>query len=258
GDDAQTYTRGWAVEAAPRPRRRRAADGGRRSYRQHPGRCRALQEGHDRRGLWDGDDVRLHYRRRKSALHRRRDHAGPAYRLRRAGAEDSQTSGHRADATHARDRAAHRGLHSRGRALGHRRRGGRYGAPHQGGVAVEESTDGRRDGWTRRSGRAALQGNRIGPSRSDAGRLADRGGGARPHVVTDARTLNAWRRWGYRLLPGDLYSYILHMRPAEWPIMAGHTLLGFVLAVGLRGAGSGEQWGHAILALVIWVVFLNG
>jgi len=76
--------------------------------------------------------------------------------------------------------------------------------------------------------------------------------------VTDARTLNAWRRWGYRLLPGDLYSYILHMRPAEWPIMAGHTLLGFVLAVGLRGAGSGEQWGHAILALVIWVVFLNG
>src|SRR6059036_306431 len=62
----------------------------------------------------------------------------------------------------------------------------------------------------------------------------------------------------FRSLPGDLYSYILHMRPAEWPIMAGHTLLGYVLAVGVRGAGSGEQWGHAILALVIWVVFLNG
>jgi 4-hydroxybenzoate polyprenyltransferase len=77
-------------------------------------------------------------------------------------------------------------------------------------------------------------------------------------VVTDARTLNAWRRWGYRLLPGDYYSYVLHMRPAEWPIMAGHTLLGYVLAVGLRGAGSGEQLGPAILALVIWVVFLNG
>ena len=76
--------------------------------------------------------------------------------------------------------------------------------------------------------------------------------------MTDARTLNAWRRWGYRLLPGDLYSYILHMRPAEWPIMAGHTLLGYVLAVGLRGAGSGERLGPAILALVIWVVFLNG
>jgi len=77
-------------------------------------------------------------------------------------------------------------------------------------------------------------------------------------VVTDARTLNAWRRWGYRVLPGDLYSYILHMRPAEWPIMAGHTLLGYVLAVGVAGARSAEQIGAALLALVIWVVFLNG
>jgi len=77
-------------------------------------------------------------------------------------------------------------------------------------------------------------------------------------VVTDARTLNAWRRWGYRVLPGDLYSYILHMRPAEWPIMAGHTLLGYILAVGVQGAGSGEQSGAALRALVIWVVFLNG
>ncbi|HEV8510456.1 MAG TPA: UbiA family prenyltransferase [Gemmatimonadales bacterium] len=77
-------------------------------------------------------------------------------------------------------------------------------------------------------------------------------------MVSDARTLNAWRRWGYRLLPGDLYSYILHLRPAEWPIMAGHTLLGYVLAVGVQGAGSGEQLGTALRALVIWVVFLNG
>lgn len=76
--------------------------------------------------------------------------------------------------------------------------------------------------------------------------------------MSDARSLNAWRRWGYRLLPGDLYSYILHLRPAEWPIMAGHTLLGYVLAVGVRGAASGEQLGTAVLALVIWVVFLNG
>jgi len=77
-------------------------------------------------------------------------------------------------------------------------------------------------------------------------------------VVTDARTLNAWRRFGYRLLPGDVYSYILHMRPAEWPIMAGHTLLGYVLAVGVRGALSGEHIGAALRALGIWVVFLNG
>ncbi len=77
-------------------------------------------------------------------------------------------------------------------------------------------------------------------------------------MVSDARTLNAWRRWGYRVLPGDLYSYLLHMRPAEWPIMAGHTLLGYVLAVGVVGAVRGEHIGAALLALVIWVVFLNG
>ena len=77
-------------------------------------------------------------------------------------------------------------------------------------------------------------------------------------MVADARTLNAWRRWGYRILPGDLYSYLLHMRPAEWPIMAGHTLLGYVLAVGVRGALSGAHFGAAFRALVIWVVFLNG
>jgi len=76
--------------------------------------------------------------------------------------------------------------------------------------------------------------------------------------VTDARTLNAWRRWGYRLLPGDLYSYVLHLRPAEWPIMAGHTLLGYVLAVGVHGAVRGEHWAAALRALVIWVLFLNG
>jgi len=77
-------------------------------------------------------------------------------------------------------------------------------------------------------------------------------------VVTDARTLSVWRRWGYRVLPGDVYSYILHMRPAEWPIMAGHTLLGYVLAVGVAGVMRGEHIGSALLALVIWVVFLNG
>ena len=74
----------------------------------------------------------------------------------------------------------------------------------------------------------------------------------------DPRSLNAWRRWGYRLLPGDLYSYILHLRPAEWPIMAGHTALGYILAVGVQGALRGERLADALFALVIWVVFLNG
>ena len=76
--------------------------------------------------------------------------------------------------------------------------------------------------------------------------------------MSDARTLNAWRRWGYRLLPGDLYSYFLHLRPAEWPIMAGHTLLGYILAVGVGGALRGAALPEALRALVIWVVFLNG
>ena len=76
--------------------------------------------------------------------------------------------------------------------------------------------------------------------------------------AASARTLNAWRRWGYRLLPGDVYSYVLHTRPAEWPIMAGHTLLGYVLAVGVQGALSGQQLGNALLALALWVLCLNG
>src|SRR3989454_4546980 len=40
--------------------------------------------------------------------------------------------------------------------------------------------------------------------------------------------------------------------------MAGHTLLGYVLAVGLRGAGSGERFLPALGALLIWVILLNG
>ena len=77
-------------------------------------------------------------------------------------------------------------------------------------------------------------------------------------MVADARALNAWRRWGYWLLPGDAFSYILHLRPAEWPIMAGHTILGYVLAVGIRGAWTGERLPPALLGLAVWVIFLNG
>jgi 4-hydroxybenzoate polyprenyltransferase len=40
--------------------------------------------------------------------------------------------------------------------------------------------------------------------------------------------------------------------------MAGHTLLGYVLAVGVPGLLAGESLGAAVRALVIWVVFLNG
>jgi 4-hydroxybenzoate polyprenyltransferase len=40
--------------------------------------------------------------------------------------------------------------------------------------------------------------------------------------------------------------------------MAGHTLLGYVLAVGWRGLAAGQSLGAALLALFIWVVCLNG
>jgi 4-hydroxybenzoate polyprenyltransferase len=65
------------------------------------------------------------------------------------------------------------------------------------------------------------------------------------------------RRLGYRLL-GPAFDYILHLRPAEWPIMAGHTALGWLLAVGLRSAARGEHIGPVLGGLAIWVVLLNG
>jgi lycopene elongase/hydratase (dihydrobisanhydrobacterioruberin-forming) len=77
-------------------------------------------------------------------------------------------------------------------------------------------------------------------------------------VSGDARTRNVWRRWGYRLLPGDGFSYVLHLRPAEWPIMAAHTALGFLLALGVVPVLHGERLGTLLGALVLWVVFLNG
>ena len=58
------------------------------------------------------------------------------------------------------------------------------------------------------------------------------------------------RRVGYRLL-GTRLDYLLHLRPAEWPIMAAHTALGYVLA---RSAAIGP----ALLGLTLWVVCLNG
>jgi 4-hydroxybenzoate polyprenyltransferase len=77
-------------------------------------------------------------------------------------------------------------------------------------------------------------------------------------VTVDARAFNAWRRAGYRLLPGDSFSYLLHLRPAEWPIMAAHTVLGFILAVGLAPALRGRELGTALWAVAIWVLLMNG
>ncbi len=69
--------------------------------------------------------------------------------------------------------------------------------------------------------------------------------------MTAARTL------GYRLL-GRSFDYVLHLRPAEWPIMAAHTALGYLLAVGVSGAWRGDQLGSGFFGLALWVVFLNG
>ena len=57
-----------------------------------------------------------------------------------------------------------------------------------------------------------------------------------------------FRRHGYRLL-GPRFDYLLHMRPAEWPIMVAHTALGYVLAVGWSGIARGEHLGAAILGI---------
>lgn len=73
-----------------------------------------------------------------------------------------------------------------------------------------------------------------------------------------AREHGAIRRLGYRLLPGDTFSYVLHLRPLEWPIMAAHTTLGFLLAGGAGPLGRGERWGTLLGALLLWVVCLNG
>lgn len=72
------------------------------------------------------------------------------------------------------------------------------------------------------------------------------------------RTASAARRIGYAVLPGEAFSYLLHLRPREWPIMVAHTTLGFLLAMGLPAALAGERAGALLAALGIWVVALNG
>jgi 4-hydroxybenzoate polyprenyltransferase len=69
--------------------------------------------------------------------------------------------------------------------------------------------------------------------------------------------VSAARELGYRLL-GGRFDYLLHLRPAEWPILAAHTTVGYLLAVGLTGARSGVQVGPAALGIALWVVCLNG
>jgi 4-hydroxybenzoate polyprenyltransferase len=69
--------------------------------------------------------------------------------------------------------------------------------------------------------------------------------------------VSSGRAAGYRLL-GTRLDYLLHLRPAEWPIMAAHTAVGYLLAVGLSGAASGQRIGPALVGLVLWVICLIG
>jgi 4-hydroxybenzoate polyprenyltransferase len=67
-----------------------------------------------------------------------------------------------------------------------------------------------------------------------------------PLVATPAR------RMAHSVL-GPTLPYLLHLRPAEWPVMAGHVALGWLLASGLQWPDS-----HALLGIGAWVVGLNG
>src|SRR5690606_4725788 len=70
------------------------------------------------------------------------------------------------------------------------------------------------------------------------------------------RTYSPSRRLGYRLLPGDGYSYVLHMRPREWPIVAAHVLFGYLIALP-ESPEVAQRWPQALLGVVVFVLFLN-
>jgi 4-hydroxybenzoate polyprenyltransferase len=61
------------------------------------------------------------------------------------------------------------------------------------------------------------------------------------------------RQAGYRLL-GRRFDYVLHLRPAEWPIVAAHTAVGVLLATGL----SPRRPAAAAAGIALWVICLNG
>jgi lycopene elongase/hydratase (dihydrobisanhydrobacterioruberin-forming) len=62
---------------------------------------------------------------------------------------------------------------------------------------------------------------------------------------------------GYRLL-GTRFDYLLHTRPVEWPIVAAHTAVGYLLAVGVDNALRSERLPAACFGIGLWVICLNG
>lgn len=57
---------------------------------------------------------------------------------------------------------------------------------------------------------------------------------------------------------GTRLDYVLHTRPAEWPIVAAHMLVGYLLAVGATNAIRSDRLPAAVLGVVLWVACLNG
>jgi 4-hydroxybenzoate polyprenyltransferase len=77
---------------------------------------------------------------------------------------------------------------------------------------------------------------------------------AAPHEVERG----GLRRIGYRLIPGNGFDYLLHMRPREWPIMVAHTALGYFLARGISGGFESGDIATLASGLLVWVLLLNG
>ena len=65
------------------------------------------------------------------------------------------------------------------------------------------------------------------------------------------------RALGYRLL-GRRFDYLLHLRPAEWPIMVVHFLTGSALAIGLAGMLEGQGGWSLWAGAAGFVVGING
>lgn len=69
--------------------------------------------------------------------------------------------------------------------------------------------------------------------------------------------MNPGRALGYRLL-GRGFDYLLHLRPAAWPILALHFLTGTALAAGLDGLLAPGRLGVLLLGTAAFVVGLDG
>ncbi len=59
--------------------------------------------------------------------------------------------------------------------------------------------------------------------------------------MTSANVRSGWR------------AYLLHLRPAEWPVMTAHVALGWLLAEGVSWPPR-----YAWVGIAVWVVLLNG